>query len=97
MTNQTIDISQLESLIEADKFDEAKELIASYFKQPLSTEERGQAYLDVASTYLDIANHFNKERAELLESSVKALEDLNKKDKSLEDLISLQNIRNKLK
>ena len=95
--SQTIDLSQLENLIEAEKFEEAQKLLKDYFTQPLSPEERGEAYINVASAYLDIVNYFNKQRAELLETSLKALEGLDKQRRQLDDLIDLDKVRKQIK
>lgn len=95
--NQQIDLSQLENLIEAEKFEEARKLLIGYFKQPLSPQERGEAYINVASAYLDIANYFNRQRAELLETSLMALQDLDEQRKQLDNLIDLDKVRKQIK
>src|SRR5438552_1756076 len=97
MDKINIDLLQLEQLVEDEKFEQARALLVSYFSQPLSPEERGQAYVDVASVYLDITNYFNKQRVELMESAAKSLADLNKQSAELDDLINLDKVRKSIK
>ncbi len=93
----SVDLSKLEQLVEEENFEQAQSMLVDYFSQPLTPEERGQAYIEVASVYLDIANYFNKQKAELLEAGIKALAELDKQRKQLDDLIDLDKVRKAIK
>jgi len=52
---------QLSELLDAQKWDEAKELLDSYLNAPLSLEEKGAAYVAFVTTYLEMVNRVQEQ------------------------------------
>jgi hypothetical protein len=97
MPKINIDISQIQNLLEQEKFAEAKLLLEQFFGQELTSEERGSAYLNVAEMYMDIATHFNQQKRDLLKSALDNLSDFDKKGNQLDDMIQIAKVREDLK
>ncbi len=66
-------IQKLESLLKEGKLDEARALIKETVSAPLTDTEAGEAYVSLASAYLDAANAADAEYIQALEKAVAGL------------------------
>lgn len=99
MTSASIpfDPQVLTELIEQKKFVEAKKIIDDVLSEPLTSEQKGEIYVKVASLYLDISNRINKEYLDELNTAVDLLKQTSKDQKGSEEKIKIAEIKENLK
>ena len=90
-------LDQLESLIEQQKWSEAKFLLEAYFNGHDTPQEIGKAYLDFAEVYLEVMTKYKKQQLEMLQTGVEVLEKLDKTEQAALDVINLKKTRDQLK
>lgn len=93
----SLDAQKLEELLSANKLDEAQALVQDFLAQDLSKEEKGEAYIDMASLYMRVATKLNQEYSEFLAETIKSLQELDKRESQIGDSIDLAVTRNTLK
>jgi hypothetical protein len=95
-----IDIVQLEKLLKAQKFDEARTLIEAFFSGKPTSEQKGEMFVNYASMHLELMNRIDAEYIKALEEIVKDLEIVKEEGKEegkkLEEKIDLHKIRSEL-
>mgnify|MGYP001559641670 CR=1 FL=1 len=73
-----IDTKEIEILLEAEKWEEARTLLDRYMSRPLSDKEKGEIYTNFAEIYLRVQNDLNKRYEEVLDDAIATAKDINK-------------------
>ncbi|HEY4506097.1 MAG TPA: hypothetical protein VJJ24_01455 [Candidatus Paceibacterota bacterium] len=72
-----IDTKEIEMLLEAEKWEEARTLLDSYMSRPLTDKEKGEIYTNFAEVYLRVQNDLNKRYEEVLDDAIATAKDIN--------------------
>ena len=91
-----IDTTKLESLLQGKNFEEAKKIIADYFKQTMTSEQRASLQLDLATLYLQVMNKINGRYIDTLKKAVGDLDEIDKAEKKSKDTLNLAEVRSSL-
>lgn len=92
-----LDTAKLQELLEARKWDEAKELLEASFSAPLTQEERGAASAAVISLYVQLMNRINRRYAAALDDAMAVLKDLNTHEGRALNEVDVARVRNQIK
>jgi hypothetical protein len=90
-------IKDLEKLLSENKISEAQEIIKSIIDEKLTSKDRGEALVNIASVYLDIMNSIDEQYAEALKIAVKDLKKLDENISKDTDAEKLREVRESLK
>ena len=93
---KNFDQTKLTELLNAEKWDEAGRALEDYFRQDLTAEERGKAYVDLTMMHVAAQNSLNRRYLEVLENALAMAKDLQKQHKALEDEIDLTSARSQI-
>ncbi len=91
----TLNLVQLIELSEQNKTKDAAKLVSEYF-EALTPAERGKAYLDLGTVYLQMVASNQTKLAAILEDQINQLKALEKAEKAVLDDLDLQQVRNQL-
>lgn len=91
-----IDIQKLESLLDAKKYDEARELINAAVSENLTQEQRGAALAGIASVYVEVSNAINARYKDALEEAVAGIKQLKAAESRANDKVKLAGLRSDL-
>ncbi len=91
-----IDTKKLDELLEAKKFDEARVLLSQFLQGDLSEEEKAALHLSYAETYMRVMNSINRQYREALQGVASMLQEIDKKERSVEDSLKLKSVRQNL-
>jgi len=92
----TIDTTQLEKLLKAKKFDEARAVLNDYLKSELTEEEKAALNLNYAEMYLRVMNAVQSEYKRSLAKVVDMLRTIDKEERSVAEAIGLRAVRQNL-
>jgi hypothetical protein len=92
----TIDTTNLEKLLTAKKFDEARAVLSEYLKGEFTEEEKASLHLSYAETYLRVMNSVQREYKKSLAKVVDILHTLDKEERSVAEAIGLRSVRQNL-
>lgn len=76
----TIDTTEIESLLEAEKWEEARGLLDKYLSRALTEKEKGEIYTNFAQVYLKVQNEINKKYEEVLDNAIATAKDITKSE-----------------
>jgi len=76
---------QLQELLDAQKWDQAKELLDSYLNSPLSLEEKGAAYVAFVSTYLEMVNRIQEQYLNELDKLLESIKVIKRQELEVVD------------
>lgn len=93
----TINIAQIDELLRADKFDDAKALVQKVLAQPLNDEEKAKSFVSFTTAYIKIMNAINDRYDRALSDVIKDLESLEKENRNLSDKVAIAKVRMSLK
>jgi hypothetical protein len=91
-----INTAELDTLIAAEKWPEAKRWLEEYFGAALSTSERGAAWTQLAAAYLKVRSKLNADYEAALDDAIGALRELDTETRRLDATASLTDVRQKL-
>lgn len=84
---RTLDERRLETLLDGEKYDEARSLIEAALREPLDEASTGEAYVSIAAIYLDVMNTQMRRYETALDDAIAVTNELNARErKSLDDL-----------
>ena len=86
-------ITQFELLLEAGKFEEAKQTLAELSRRPLSSDEQADAKILLTRLYIKLSNAVNEAYLATLKDAIAQLKDLNVKEKAFMDKVKLAETR----
>ena len=93
-----LDEQKLTQFLDDERWDEAGNLITAYLDSiALTQEEKGNAYLQFAATYLGVMNTLNAEYERNLDAAIKGLKIVEKKEKEIGERIDLARVRGDIK
>lgn len=87
----------LEKNLQEGNMEAAKQMIAEYFSQDASEQERAEAYTLIAEIYLRSSNRINKEYLEGSTETMKILDEIQGMENNLKDASDLADARETLK
>ncbi|MEK7463844.1 MAG: hypothetical protein AAB610_01845 [Patescibacteria group bacterium] len=90
-------IADLEKLLAEKNTSGAKALLKELLAEKMTSEERGEALVNIAALYLDITNSINKQYAEALKEAFVALKEVGNQEVAQGDAEKLKKIREELK
>lgn len=91
----SLNLVHLIELTEQNKTEEAAKMVSEYFGS-LTPAERGQAYVDLGTAYLQMVVDNQTKLATILENQLNQLKALDKAEKEVMDELDLQQVRNQL-
>ena len=86
-------ITQFELLLEAGKFEEAKQALAELSRRPLSSDEQADAKILLTRLYIKLSNAVNEAYLATLKDAIAQLKDLNAKEKAFIGKVKLVETR----
>ncbi len=92
-----IDISHIESLLEAKKFDEAKVLMREMVAAPLEDSEESSAITGFAMTYVDLVNAINIQYRDALLHAISDIKKINAAEIGTNEKFRLDGVKKSLK
>lgn len=92
---QDLNIENIIQLVESGEEEKAAELVSEFFTT-FQPEDRGAAYVALASAYTKLIAQNRTELANVLESQLAELRKLDKEEKALLDEVDLAQVRNQL-
>lgn len=92
---ESLNIADLISLTENNKTDEAAKIVSDYFDN-LPPEEKGKAYVALASIYMQMVAENNQKMANLLDLQLMQLKEIDKAEKEMLENAELEDVRSKL-
>ncbi|MFA6552242.1 MAG: hypothetical protein WCT19_01950 [Candidatus Paceibacterota bacterium] len=78
----------IESLIEQNKFDEAKAAIKKLFEREISKKEKGEVFASFTLAYISLINSLQERYQEFLRGKIKELKKINEAEKKNDNLIN---------
>ncbi|MFA6339245.1 MAG: hypothetical protein WCW87_04305 [Candidatus Paceibacterota bacterium] len=91
------DLSNILKLVEEKKFLEAKTELEKVLNTDLTSEEKGDLYIQFASLYMEVMNAINDKYSTALRKVVKSLKDVDREEKVLDERLNLEKVRSELK
>jgi len=88
-----INIPQLESLLSAEKYDEARKVIQAAVNEKMTDEEKGAALSAIAEVYVDLMNAINTEYRDALKEAISGLKIINTAEDKAKDQAELAKVR----
>lgn len=90
------DATKLTEYLEKEEWDKAKQLMDGFMKS-LSTEDaRGEAYLGLASVYMEVNNKLNHRYEQALDDAIATLKDIKSAEKKAKDEVDVARVSNAL-
>ena len=80
---KSIDSKKLNELIGAERWAEAKTLLDSHLREPMTLSERGQVYAELASVYMEVQSELLKRYEAGLDHAINILQRINKAEKQV--------------
>lgn len=96
MTMPTIDTTKLEQLLTEEKWDEAKKILDQYFQGDLTPEQRGGAYVQLASIYLQVNNRLNRQYEQTLDDALAVLKSINTSEAVAKDTAAVDDAKRQI-
>ena len=92
----TLDTAHIESLLDAEKYDEAKALLDEAIRTPFSPIEQGAATVGMTRGYVDRINTINAQYRDALKIAIESIKRINKAESADIDLARLAEVRKSL-
>lgn len=86
-------VAQFELLLDAGKFEEAKQALAELSRRPLSSDEQADTKILLTRLYIKLSNAVNEAYLATLTDAIAQLKDLNGKEKAFLDKVKLAETR----
>jgi len=82
-------LAQFESLLKADKFEEAKQLLSTFGSLKVSPEEAAEGKLFLTELYMRLTNAANKAYLSTLDEAIQKLKVLDAKEREIDEKAKL--------
>jgi hypothetical protein len=92
-----IDIKNIELLLENKKYEEVQALIKEVVGSEISDEEKGAAFVGLASAYIDISNAIDTRYRDALQEAVDGMMAINKAESKTNDKVRIEEVKSSLK
>lgn len=88
-----LDTNEFNRLITEKKFDEAKELLRSFFETEMDQNDEGEYYVEMMTEYLEMSNRINAAYIEEMTTMRQQLKQLNEVDVEIKNKVDTGQIR----
>ena len=94
---EKVDISKLKALVESGDAEGAKTLLADFFKDKLSSAERGEIYTKMISAGLEVQNKIDSAYLAQLKDIIASVKDVNASETQVTENLNLAKVRANLR